>query len=388
MDGVQSSAAIRVAEFPERLLPLRERLLANLVMIGQTPAPTGDEAQRVQLMLDRFDEARLPEVEVDEFGNAVGTLPGTRGDRTIAVVAHLDSIFPATVDHNVRVERETIVGPGVGDNAVGAAVVSMLPTILESLGIRLAANLVLLGSTRSMGRGNHEGIRLHLDKSARQLDFGIVVEGMQLGRLNYFSIGALRGDIVCDVPAERAGAFGAESALVAMNQISNGIMAIGVPNQPATRIRLGKIRAGVGYDTNPDHAVLGIEVISNSDEILARIRQDIEDVVAEMSAHHAVEARTDFFFSRPAVGIPFSHPLVRAVVNVMRELDIEPDQTHEPSELAEFISREIPAVTLGVTRGLRGLNQPDHVMIEPILKGVAQLLGVILAIDEGACDVD
>lgn len=377
---------VPVADLTSRLGPLRERLLANLVMIGQTPAPTGDEAQRVQLMLDRFDESNLPDVGVDDFGNAYGNLPGSSGERTIAIAAHVDSIFDSSVDHNVRVEADNIVGPGVGDNALGVAVVSMLPAILDHLGIRLESNLLLMGTTRSLGRGNHDGIRLRLDQSSSAIDFGIVVEGLRLGRLNYFSIGTLRGDIVCDMPVERSGAMTAESALVVMNQIINGILRIGVPNQPASRIRLGKLRAGVGYDTDPDHAELGIEVISNSDETLARIRQEINDVVAEMSAYHAVEARTDFFFSRPAVGIPFSHPLVRVVMSVMKELDIEPDQTHEPSELAEFIVRDIPAVTIGITRGQRGKKKPEHVRIEPILTGVAQLLGIIFAIDQGGCD--
>ena len=32
--------------------------------------------------------------------------------------------------------------------------------------------------------------------------------------------------------------------------------------------------------------------------------------------------------------------------------------------------------------------KPDQVLIEPILKGVAQILGVILALDSGACDLE
>ena len=47
----------------------------------------------------------------------------------------------------------------------------------------------------------------------------------------------------------------------------------------------------------------------------------------------------------------------------------------------------IPAVTLGLTLGEKNLeNEPDYVLIEPILTGLAQLLGVVLEIDRGACD--
>ena len=52
-----------------------------------------------------------------------------------------------------------------------------------------------------------------------------------------------------------------------------------------------------------------------------------------------------------------------------------------------MIARGIPAVTLGISRGKKSRKKrPDYVLIDPILTGVAQLLGVILAIDEGACD--
>ncbi len=112
----------------------------------------------------------------------------------------------------------------------------------------------------------------------------------------------------------------------------------------------------------------------------------MEDIVSEMSARHAVDAKLDFFFSRQAGGIALSHSLVKAALQVMQRLDIEPDQGHSPSELSEFISRGVPAVTLGITRGEKNTKQPDHVLIDPILLGVAQLVGVILAIDEGACD--
>ncbi|HIQ20080.1 MAG TPA: hypothetical protein EYH34_02415 [Planctomycetes bacterium] len=108
-----------VAGFPEALKPLRERLLANLVMIAQIPAPTGEEARRVRFLLDRFVEAGLSDAAADDAGNAVGRLTGRRGNRAIMLVSHLDTIFPATRSHEVTVEADRVIGPGVGDNALG-----------------------------------------------------------------------------------------------------------------------------------------------------------------------------------------------------------------------------------------------------------------------------
>jgi hypothetical protein len=79
--------------------------------------------------------------------------------------------------------------------------------------------------------------------------------------------------------------------------------------------------------------------------------------------------------------------LVKTVLGVLDELGIEPDQGHSPSELSELIARSIPAVTLGISRGEKNRKKrQDYVLIDPILVGVAQLAGVVRAIDEGACD--
>jgi hypothetical protein len=102
-----------------------------------------------------------------------------------------------------------------------------------------------------------------------------------------------------------------------------------------------------------------------------------------------VNAHLDLFFRARAGGLPFSHPLVKSALDVMQTLGIEPDQGHSPSELSELIGRGIPSLTLGITRGDRSrMKGTDYVQIDPILTGVAQLLGVILAIDSGACDED
>jgi len=374
---------------PEALLPLRERLLANLVMIAQTPAPTGLEHERVRFLVDRFAEEGLSDASVDEIGNAVGRLRGRDSRRSILLVSHLDTIVPASEDHTVTVQADRVLGPAVGDNAMGAAVVALVPSVLAHLGIELRSDLILLGSIHSLERGNHEGIRFFLDHLPQQVDFGICVEGLQLGRLNYFSIGTARADVRAAVRPmpEPSRSYGSENALVVLNHIINRILAIATPNRPYTVIRMGKLHAGVAYDVEPDHAELGLEIVSHSDEMIEAICSQIHDIVREMSARHAVDAELDVFFATRGGGIPFAHPLVRAVLEVMSRLGIEPDQGHSPSELSEMISRDIPAVTLGVTRGQKGrLRRPDYVLIEPMLTGVAQLVGAILAIDEGKCD--
>ena len=70
----------------------------------------------------------------------------------------------------------------------------------------------------------------------------------------------------------------------------------------------------------------------------------------------------------------------------MEALDIEPVSEHSESELSIFLSRKIPAVTLGITHGENYHQLNASVEIEPMFKGIAQIIGVIMAIDSGVCD--
>ena len=53
----------------------RETFLTDAVLLGEIPAPTFGEEERVRLALDRFRENGLDDPEIDEFGNASGILP-------------------------------------------------------------------------------------------------------------------------------------------------------------------------------------------------------------------------------------------------------------------------------------------------------------------------
>lgn len=51
-----------------------------------------------------------------------------------------------------------------------------------------------------------------------------------------------------------------------------------------------------------------------------------------------------------------------------------------------FLSKQIPAVTLGLTTGKNIHTENATMKIAPIFKGIAQVIGVLMAIDSGMCD--
>ncbi len=366
---------------------IRELLLANLVMIGEIPAPTFDEQQRVEFLRNRFRESGLLDCSVDEKENIYAVLPGTTGEQNILVVAHLDTVFDETIDYSYTIQPDQIIGPAIADNSLGVAVIASLPEILERLDIQFQSNLIVMGATRSLGRGDLEGLRFFLSNTSMPISAGIGIEGIQLGRLSYKSIGMIRGEIICTVPEEYDWLrFGSTNAILSLNDIINQIVAIPIPRRPQTVIVLGAIRGGKGFGTIATRARLRFEIRSESTEELEKVREHIEDIAYEVAGRENTKVKLDFFANREQGGIPYSHPLCRRTREIMEALDIEQQISPSISELATFIERKIPAITLGITTG-ENLEEPEEtISIEPIFTGIAQLIGVLLAIDGGFCN--
>ena len=72
----------------------------------------------------------------------------------------------------------------------------------------------------------------------------------------------------------------------------------------------------------------------------------------------------------------------------MESLSIRPKVAPSVGDISALIDRNIPGVTLGMSQAKNLHEESETVEIKPICKGIAQLIGVLRAIDEDLCDVD
>lgn len=377
-----------VRRLPSGLEQVREMLLANLIMLGEIPAPTFEECERNKLLIQRFTECDLTNCSIDEAGNALGVLPGSAGAGTILVTAHSDTPFAETVPHTVSVDKGRISGPGVADNGLGLAVLATLPTILSRLDLRLRSDLILMGATRSLGRGNLQGLRFFLNNKAFNITAGISVEGAQIGRLHYASLATLDGEIVCrvirDAEVEENG--NDANAILELNGIIDRIRDMPLPEGSPTRVVLGAIEGGTSYKTPARSALLRFQLLSESDEALGDVTEAIEHIVEEVREQSVHNAEFQVIARTKAGGLPDDHPLVISARRIMTALGIHPRNDRFSSTVSSFSEYQIPSITLGVSRAVNLNEHNESVAIEPMMKGVAQLVGTLLAIDGGCCD--
>lgn len=366
---------------------MKETLLANLVMLGEIPAPTFSEDDRIEFLINRFKESGIKRNSVDEMGNGIGLIEGSgESDRNILVVAHADTVFSQETDHTIQVDTEQVSGPGIADNSLGLATLASIPVLLDEMDITLEHDLILVGATRSLGRGDLEGLRFFLENFDKPTIGGLGLEGVELGRLSHTSIGMRRGVINCRVPQQYDWSrFGESSAILTINEIINKINEIRLPQRPRTSIVLGAIEGGSSF-TTAHKAKLQFEVRSESSEMVDDIEQKIEQIVASVSSRTGDTIELDIFAHREPGGLPYSHPLVQSTRKIMETLDIDVRPGPSTSELSIFIDQQIPAITLGLTHGDKVREKGESIEIEPMYRGIAQVLGTLQAIDGGYCE--
>ena len=126
------------------------------------PGPPFGETQRTKWMAERFRDAGVLDVQVDEIGNVLGYIPAAKlppesSGPIVVLSAHLDTVFPADTPLNPTVTSEdgvtTLRAPGACDNGAGVAGMLAIVHALIQAKVNLASPLLVSGQRRRRGRG-------------------------------------------------------------------------------------------------------------------------------------------------------------------------------------------------------------------------------------------
>jgi di/tripeptidase len=378
----------KLPDLVDKIKAFQDIIITNIVLIGQTPAPTFKEKKRSTIFMERLAEFGTDEVTTDGYRNPIGIIRGTSPDKPpIFVMAHLDTFYERDIVYNYTIKNNFITGPGILDNSLGVGVMVSLPVLFQKLGLRFESDIVLAGTIQSIGKGNLRGVRHLLKTWPTPIRGGVCIEGVDLGRLNYFSDGMIRGEIQCGISEDKGSPYKfAPNAILILNEVINEIMNLRLSQRPRSRIVIGKIAGGANHGKIAYEATLGFEIRSDSYKMVKSIYNNIRDIVDGIGHENEVELNMKTISNLRAARLKFNHPLVKSAVTVMETLGIKPISKSTESALSIFLSRKIPAVTIGITHGENYYTDRATMEIEPMFKGIAQVIGVLKAIDDGVCD--
>lgn len=361
--------------------PLANRMLERAIKIQQIPAPSFFESERAEFIRDQFIKESLEDIAIDDIGNVIGRLPGSGSISPIVVSAHMDTVFPADTNLEIRRQVDKIAGPGIGDNAVGLAGLFGLLWALNQREKSLTNDLWLVANVGEEGLGDLRGMQAIVDRFRDKPRAYIILEGMALGQIYHRGLDVRRYRIIVKTLGGHSWVnHGRPSAVHELAQIVTRLLDLQIPEEPRTTLNVGVISGGMSVNTIAAEAHLDLDLRSEDPSALADLMAQVESTI-QRSKYPGIRIEIESIGQRPIGEISLDHPLVQLAMQSLESVGIQPRVNIGSTDANIPLSRGYPAVCLGLTTGNGAHTINEYIHIPPLQQGLRQLLNVVDGLD-------
>ncbi|MCO7174953.1 M20/M25/M40 family metallo-hydrolase [Sporolactobacillus kofuensis] len=331
-----------------------EPTTSEQIELTSIPAPPFQETAKGLWMTNRFQTLGLKDVHTDAEGNVIGFLPGAVDEKKIVISAHLDTVFPEGTVITPVIKQGIIYAPGISDDGRGLAVLLTLIRALHASKIKPKHTLMFVATVGEEGLGDLRGVKA-LFKTHTDIGAFLSVEPGLPGQITATAVGSHRYKVTFKGPGGHSfGNFGLPSAVHALGRAITAISDLSVPADPVTTFTVGTIRGGTSINSIAQHAQMGLDMRSISQEALL----DLEERALKC-IHQAVKAENDRWGKgtliqaevtqvgdRPAGDQNHDAPAVSIAFAVARSFGLKPVLIPMSTDANVAISLGIPALTL------------------------------------------
>ena len=326
------------------------------IRITETPAPEYGEKRRAELLQSILADMGY-KARIDETGNVVVERIGMQTDRVVLVAAHLDTVFTAGTDVQVRRDGKRLLAPGISDNGAGlAALVAVARAYVES-SLRTDATIVFAADVGEEGEGNLRGIRALVDAYGSRLAAVIAIDGPSTAHITTQGIASRRFEFTVSGPGGHSWSdFGMPNPITALSRGIVQFSAIRLPESPRSTFNFGVIEGGNSVNSIPGDASVKVDLRSENEAELGRLETSLRDamqsgfaaeIAARRSAAGTLQMKVRSLGSRPAGKLPDNSPLLQTVRDVDRFLQNSSRIESSSTDANLPLSMKIPAVSLG-----------------------------------------
>ena len=381
----------------EYIVSLNKQNIDDLITLTEIPAPPFGEDKRALHFAKMIKDAGLKDVVIDDVGNVIARRPGKTGTKTVAIGAHLDTVFPMKSNIKVRIKGNRYIAPGIGDNTRGLVVLLSLIKAIEKTNIETEADILFIGNVGEEGLGDLRGVKHLFRQGAPKIDSFIAIDGGRNNRLVYGGIGSYRYRLVFRGDGGHSwGSFGLANPHHALAR------AIAIFDENALKITLsgkkttynvGRVGGGTSVNSIPFEAWAEIDMRSGSQDKLKDIDQVLREAVIKALAEEndMKTAGNDLTYELKSIGIrpagvgDINGALVQHAKSAMQLLDLKPRLSMSSTDANIPISLGIPAITLsrgGISARVHSLdewweNTDSHLAIQLSLIVLLAQSGII-----------
>ena len=349
---------------------MNQKNIERLITLTEIPAPPFQEEARAAAFAAMLKQAGLEDVTTDNVGNVLARRPGEKGDRTIAVVAHLDTVFPEDTDVTVRREGEIFYAPGIGDNTRGLITLLSIVDAMEAHELATSADILFIGSVGEEGLGDLRGVRHLFRAGGPKIDSFIAIDGGADDRVVTDAVGSNRYRVTFLGPGGHSyGAFGRahphqalSETIVRFAKYARRITGDG----PKSTFSVGRIGGGTSINSIPFTSWMEVDMRSADPEKLAELDAAFQKSVQEALAKENKKRRSGDAMTVEVKSVGLRPPgrsdpdasLLHNVRDAIANFGLEPRFTASSTDANIPISLGIPSVTISRGGASRNAHAP------------------------------
>jgi acetylornithine deacetylase/succinyl-diaminopimelate desuccinylase-like protein len=351
-----------------------DRFVRELITLTEIPAPPFKEKARAAAYLEMLRGLGLSDVEMDAEGNVMGIRRGTgnaANSPVLAVLAHLDTVFPEGTDVKVKRDGTKLMAPGVGDDTRGLALILSIIRAMDAAKFQTPKEILFVGNVGEEGEGDLRGVKylLQRGKYKDRITSFISIDGGDQGPVVNGALGSKRYRVTFKGPGGHSyTAFGLVSPAFAMGTAIAKFSRVMVPANPKTTFNVGVVGGGTSVNSIPTEMFMDVDMRSESPGELHTLVTTFQAIIREAvdeenrtrsTAQGKVGADVKLIGDRPSGETAISSSLVQSTTAAVKAFGLTPTYGIGSTDSNIPISLGIPAVTIG-----RGNSARSHALDE------------------------
>ena len=372
-----------------------ERFVRELITLTEIPAPPFKEERRAKAYLEMLKEHGLGDIEMDQEGNVMGVRKGTGGAPMLAVLAHLDTVFPEGTDVKVKREGTRLMAPGIGDDSRGLALMLAVIRAMNAGKLTSAGDILFVGNVGEEGEGDLRGVKFLLQRGKHKdrIKRFLAIDGGEQRAITRGGVGSKRYRVTFKGPGGHSyGAFGLVNPAYAMATAMARFSDLQVPSSPKTTFNVGVVSGGTSVNSIPSEVSMDVDMRSEScaemkkvdDTFLAILKSSVADENRARSTREGgIQVDPKVIGERPCGETSLDAPILKTTAAVVQAFGLKPAYSVSSTDSNIPMSMGIPALTIG--RGGQGgrSHSPDEwtdVEAGGVARSVEVALAIILAV--------
>lgn len=356
-------------------------LVERIIAICSVPSPTFQEQNRTEflrklLLGDGF------EAIFDNAGSVVTKYAGRSSNKALAVLAHVDTVFPTRVEIKVERTADTLSAPGIGDNSTSVASMVQIMLAWKLIGYEPPCDVFFVMDVGEEGLGDLCGARAFISDKQEILAAVIALDGT-MGYVTNVGIGVRRLRVTIRTTGGHSwGNFPSPSAIHALGRCISEISDIKVPADPRTTYNVGVVEGGTSVNTIAEEATMLVDLRSVDGSKVSWLEGVVRDIVSFHCSRDDVTYTIEVVGDRPAGNIPPTHPLVETVLACASISEVEVSLGASSTDANIPLSIGIPAVAIGCYEGEGAHRLSEKIFPASLQRGLPYVNLALLAVLE------